>query len=690
MENIDLNEILRSVFYSKPGTLKLEALRKDTPKADAFIRGTESGEEARIIRCDLLRGRGDVHRKAGFLDKARSRHLQAIAAITGKEFVVPLPVTSSSGGMTSGVYKQFSSWERVEMMACCNAMAECMRESKDNVQALLWLTEVDVLHKSMFLSNPQPAFDWMNINVDIEDHFIQRINAYVLLSKIYLELGNTSNAVHKIWTGFTTTEEIPPRVDKKKIKRLIPESRVWEIAQLKHPDPQLCAKLTFANSALQVRGSWKKLSIRNLKAGGPGIRMGFASFVWDGAEQKFLSRTYQLITITLGFFYLAGGEKGLDGPHYRDFWRLNLSSLDGWEALPAYPTPKSVTGPLFCLSMAVYREKAYLFTGRLSLDVFDLRMGVWSTIPTTFKGRAGIAKWPYPDGKLKEYTMQIVDKTLYVFGGTHGKASLGCNLLLALDLETFQWEHLSGTIEPVANFECPGPRRYITSWVDRGFGRIMIMFGEADRRGAKLGGEPNGGFNGFGYDDLWSWNICAREWRRERINEKLNHTVVFGGYSPNIPTYVKEKDETFAYTYYADTFIWDASATPPSWKQVLTHGFPTYRAQAQLFSDPVTGKTFLFGGYTNSEFVPSRKHYVSRSFGDLWQLRLDQPGGYFEGVDLEEEARTAKAGPYRRCFTCGGGGSWKRCGGEKIIITLSSVVMIDSVVRNLQWPCLLL
>ena len=40
------------------------------------------------------------------------------------------------------------------------------------------------------------------------------------------------------------------------------------------------------------------------------------------------------------------------------------------------------------------------------------------------------------------------------------------------------------------------------------------------------------------------------------------------------------------------------------------------------------------------------------------------PGGFFEGVDLEEEARTAKAGPWQRCFTCGSAGPWKKCGGE--------------------------
>lgn len=55
---------------------------------------------------------------------------------------------------------------------------------------------------------------------------------------------------------------------------------------------------------------------------------------------------------------------------------------------------------------------------------------------------------------------------------------------------------------------------------------------------------------------------------------------------------------------------------------------------------------------------------VSKPFGDLWELRLDVPGGHFDAVDLEEEIRTAKAGPYQRCFACGNAGPWRKCGGS--------------------------
>lgn len=141
-----------------------------------------------------------------------------------------------------------------------------------------------------------------------------------------------------------------------------------------------------------------------------------------------------------------------------------------------------------------------------------------------------------------------------------------------------------------------------------------------------------------------------------------------------LPTEFVEEHQYFSFTYYADTFIYTPDETGARrWKHVLTRGYPTYRAQAVLFSDPATGRTFLFGGYINSEFVPDGKHIVSRAFNDLWELRLDVPGGHFEGVDLDEEARTASVGPWKRCFNCGSAGPWKKCGGEHSRSLVSSL-----------------
>jgi hypothetical protein len=49
--------------------------------------------------------------------------------------------------------------------------------------------------------------------------------------------------------------------------------------------------------------------------------------------------------------------------------------------------------------------------------------------------------------------------------------------------------------------------------------------------------------------------------------------------------------------------------------------------------------------------VPS-KHSLSRTFGDVWQLLLDVPGGRLADADLRADADAPRMGPWKRCFTC--------------------------------------
>lgn len=145
---------------------------------------------------------------------------------------------------------------------------------------------------------------------------------------------------------------------------------------------------------------------------------------------------------------------------------------------------------------------------------------------------------------------------------------------------------------------------------------------------------------------------------------------MFGGYHPSLPTVVFETSRMFSFSYFADTFVFGASdpsnptIVEPKWRQIITRGFPTPRCQSQMIVDPDTGKTYLFGGFTNSQFLPYNKSDDMKAFGDVWQLRVDLDGGFYDEVDQEEEERTAPLGPWKRCFNCGGvGEDWKKCGG---------------------------
>lgn len=70
------------------------------------------------------------------------------------------------------------------------------------------------------------------------------------------------------------------------------------------------------------------------------------------------------------------------------------------------------------------------------------------------------------------------------------------------------------------------------------------------------------------------------------------------------------------------------------------------------------------------------------------------PGGHFEGVDLEDETRTAQAGPWQRCFTCGSAGPWRKCGGavrfRVVFVKVHDVRIYGFVFRYLSWSSLFL
>lgn len=176
----------------------------------------------------------------------------------------------------------------------------------------------------------------------------------------------------------------------------------------------------------------------------------------------------------------------------------------------------------------VEHKKAYLFTGRPTLDFFDLETKTWGSISTQFQhsGQAdtiagikpGLNSWPYPKNQLTDSTQQLLGDKLYVFGGTHGTTSIGCNLFLVLDLKTRSWKRLSGTVMPTQDDDPrePGPRKTPCSWADPIGGRFYLLFGECDRMGAAYSGEIHGADHGYAFNDFWSWHPDETFWRRER------------------------------------------------------------------------------------------------------------------------------------------------------------------------------
>lgn len=247
----------------------------------------------------------------------------------------------------------------------------------------------------------------------------------------------------------------------------------------------------------------------SVKAGRIEARTHHASFIWNG------------------HLFVAGGRLSGLGPFYRDLWTIDLAKLDRWVQLDSYPVPFSTSSAFIGWTMLVHEDKAYLFTGRPDLDYYDLHEKKWGSVRTTYQPtaedkKAGIrGSWFYPKygrGAI-DSTQQIVRGKLYVFGGTHDTTSIGCNLFMELDLETKIWRRLDGEQMPVnPRWDLPSPRKTPVSWVNSAQDRIYLMGGECDRTGASLTREPHGADEGFVYPDMWSWNIDAGRWRRERIS----------------------------------------------------------------------------------------------------------------------------------------------------------------------------
>ena len=58
------------------------------------------------------------------------------------------------------------------------------------------------------------------------------------------------------------------------------------------------------------------------------------------------------------------------------------------------------------------------------------------------------------------------------------------------------------------------------------------------------------------------------------------------------------------------------------------------------------------------------KESTTWCFNDVWQLRLDMPGGAMTDEDRQIDARTEKMGPWKRCYSCGEVGfDFKKCSG---------------------------
>lgn len=115
-----------TVFVSsrRPGWKKIQEIGSDESRLNS-LGAVESmlidaDEQKRIIRCGVLRRIGDTLKEDGKHDAAMEKYSAAIREIAGAHGIVPSDV-----GVRVEAYIRMTHWDRIDLMACCNAMAAC-------------------------------------------------------------------------------------------------------------------------------------------------------------------------------------------------------------------------------------------------------------------------------------------------------------------------------------------------------------------------------------------------------------------------------------------------------------------------------------------------------------------------------------------------------------------------------------
>ncbi|CAA7263601.1 unnamed protein product [Cyclocybe aegerita] len=635
----------------------------------------------RMLCAHAIYHRSDISGESKVFGTADlARYIYAAQALVGKDMQIPpdrlLYFEPYMSLNHAGGYSAY-------LMEFLSDAAHAASEIGDKFTAVTWLNEcIDLQHNIRAAwRKHHPVFEWSGITLPHPFAYSPLQDVYQGLASISCGLGNTAAMAYYMCRRTSLLRNSGQELsDQASVVARALEDANSDIRKLegrRYPDPNTITTIETKDDRLHTDGSWKKVHIRS--QGGVTPRLRSSVFVHEG------------------FLYVFGGEKtSIDGPYYKDFWRIDLQKPDRWESLPspsrALPRDKDCLGSH---GMAVHNGAAYLFMGSATLLRYEFRSSQWTTVKTRFKSDSIVNQlWPYSivDGMSNSvcfaFSMICVLGKIYVFGGHTVSSFVGVDLFLELDIEKREWRRLSGSLNPVPSYSSPNPREAPALWTNREQTKIFLMYGHVDRFSAYQRSAPHGCPVNYAHDDLWSWDIMEEKWTREKIrgnppcprgemavvyNRHLDAVITFGGYGPFCPT------EESNFSYFADTFVYTTldsnpvQATenpnivqrPKTWKQVLTRGFPTYRALAHLVEDPSTGKTYLFSGFFEREFLSAGmdpKRSV-RSFADLWELRIDLPGGNFEGVDIEEEKRTAKLGPWQRCFACGSVGRWRKCAG---------------------------
>ncbi|KAG8920035.1 hypothetical protein FRC01_000958 [Tulasnella sp. 417] len=270
--------------------------------------------------------------------------------------------------------------------------------------------------------------------------------------------------------------------------------------------------------------------------------------------------------------------------------------MNGWRPV-AGPPPGSP--PVYHQPLIVHEGKGYLFQGQSTVRVFDFSPETWKESTTKLRNGDPWRKL-IPKNYLIAYAAHLYKDKIYVFGGREEWGEYGRNVMMSLDIKTLLWDVWSGTPDVKGDVTIPGPRGYACSWIADD--KFYVTLGSAKRKDQG----PNADCT---YLDIWSFDLASQKWTEEKFsgngpcfrtqsaytfNSAWQKALIFGGYNARMLISQPEAGAMKLGSYFADTFAW--CPQNKRWSQVITKGFPTYRSCAEMFTDPGTGRTYLFGG----------------------------------------------------------------------------------------------
>ncbi|EJD48563.1 hypothetical protein AURDEDRAFT_150965, partial [Auricularia subglabra TFB-10046 SS5] len=599
--------------------------------------------------------------QAGDFRGAIGKYLEALSSIAGKSVVLPTPTVFEQVWLrmdpeftgvrqvdhTRAEQSTNMDYEKyVDAIALASNIAHCYMKLGLRTEAIDWLQEVyAIMECNRAASMPDPQPTWKLVHLIYIEHWTIRFKMWLRQCTLFMELGNSAVAACCAEQAMLESRQLPAKAiaEFPRFIALRDEFDPWDYFKHRHPEPNFSShEVKYPD--LQVLGVWERQQYAQ-GSERPAGRMWPSTWIWRGS------------------IYVAGGvtDKGNKSDvEFSDMWNLNLTTKM-WRKLPDIPALSHLCGKTSG-PMRVWHDKAYHFTGKRKVAVFDLIAEKWDVVSTSMSDGK---PWPYHNSNdVSNFTTATMDGVLYVFGGLDGNEVLGNNIFMALDLNTLRWTHLSGTsAHRPKNFE-PNLRTNAALWAVPSERKLFLLYGNAERPAAYLKRSPHGSSMDWAYSDFWSFAVDSHTWTRERLrgnfaspraemadvySPALGRAVVYGGYHGSLITFDSNSSRNllgaetmFHYSYFGDTLLFDPETR--KWQLVLVKGFPSYRAASTLMCDPDDGKIYLFGGYTNSEFCPS-KSLKTRTYSDLWQLKINMPDGHWNPKDLERDIRAERAGP---------------------------------------------